>query len=176
MRYYLMTVLFFSFLGLHAADADSLSLYGRMRSNGTTAESGFFSLVYDNPAMKYVWHPSTLNELRAGGEYIHEEQPSLAEEGDGRYMGFVDVRSFIRKGNSSLWGEARYKNGKKTGRRWNETSDYLLLYPYVMGDTNPSNIISPEDMLIAKEAIPSVRRGLMVPISSIGMRIPVPKT
>lgn len=51
------------------------------------------------------------------------------------YMGFVDVRSFIRKGNSSLWGEARYKNGKKTGRRWNETSDYLLLYPYVMGDT-----------------------------------------
>lgn len=135
MRYYLMTVLFFSFLGLHAADADSLSLYGRMRSNGTTAESGFFSLVYDNPAMKYVWHPSTLNELRAGGEYIHEEQPSLAEEGDGRYMGFVDVRSFIRKGNSSLWGEARYKNGKKTGRRWNETSDYLLLYPYVMGDT-----------------------------------------
>lgn len=135
MRYYLMTVLFFSFLGLHAADADSLSLYGRMRSNGTMAESGFFSLVYDNPAMKYVWHPSTLNELRAGGEYIHEEQPSLAEEGDGRYMGFVDVRSFIRKGNSSLWGEARYKNGKKTGRRWNETSDYLLLYPYVMGDT-----------------------------------------
>ena len=119
MRYYLMTVLFFSFLGLHAADADSLSLYGRMRSNGTTAESGFFSLVYDNPAMKYVWHPSTLNELRAGGEYIHEEQPSLAEEGDGRYMGFVDVRSFIRKGNSRLWGEARYKNGKKKGRRWN---------------------------------------------------------
>lgn len=59
----------------------------------------------------------------------------MAEEGDGRYMGFVDVRSFIRKGNSSLWGEARYKNGKKTGRRWNETSDYLLLYPYVMGDT-----------------------------------------
>ena len=112
MRYYLMTVLFFSFLGLHAADADSLSLYGRMRSNGTTAESGFFSLVYDNPAMKYVWHPSTLNELRAGGEYIHEEQPSLAEEGDGRYMGFVDVRSFIRKGNSS--GE---KPAIRTGRK-----------------------------------------------------------
>lgn len=89
-----MTVLFFSFLGLHAADADSLSLYGRMRSNGTTAESGFFSLVYDNPAMKYVWHPSTLNELRAGGEYIHEEQPSLAEEGDGRIYGFCGCALF----------------------------------------------------------------------------------
>ncbi len=135
MRYYLMIVLFFSFSGLHAAEADSLPLSGRMRSNGTAAENGFFSLVYDNPAMKYVWHPSTLNELRAGGEYIHEEQPSLVEEGDGRYMGGVDVRSFIRKGSSSLWGEARYKNGKKTGRCWNETSDYLLLYPYVMGDT-----------------------------------------
>lgn len=135
MKYFFATALFFTCLGLSAANPDSLSLYGRMQANVRTAEDGFFSLVYNNPAMKYVWRLSTLNELRVGGEYIHEEIPSLIGEGDGRYMGFVDVHSFIRKGKSSLWGKARYKNGKKTGRCWNETSDYLLLYPYVMGDT-----------------------------------------
>lgn len=140
MKYFLVIITLFSACpGLRATDvvrtADSLSVYRRMQANATAAEDGFFSLVYSNPAMKYVWHPSTLNELRVGGEYLHEELPSLIGEGDGQYMGIVDVRSFIRKGKSSLWGEARYRNGKKTGRCWNETSDYLLLYPYVMGDT-----------------------------------------
>ena len=125
-----MTVLFFSFLGLHAADADSLSLYGRMRSNGTTAESGFFSLVYDNPAMKYVWHPSTLNELRAGGEYIHEEQPSLAEEGDGRYMvlwmcALLSVRGIAACGEKPAIRTGRKQDG--VGMRLRIICCYILM-------------------------------------------------
>ena len=126
--------------GVYAAD--SLSVQRRINANQSSAEKDFFSLVYTNPAMKFRQYTYTLNELRAGGEYRHEQQPFVIQEGNGRRMGLVDVNSFIRKGQSSLWGEARYVNGKKLGRNWNETSDYTLLYPYVMGDTVGGNLKS----------------------------------
>lgn len=33
-----------------------------------------------------------------------------------------------------IWGKAEYKNGKKLNVIWNETSDFLKLFPYVMAD------------------------------------------
>lgn len=135
MRGIVIIITLFSASCLSIYAADSISVRHRIQANQSSAEKDFFSLVYVNPAMKFRQHAYTLNELRAGGEYRHEQQPFVIQEGDGRQMGVVDVNSFIRKGQSSLWGEARYMNGKKMGRNWNETSDYALLYPYVMGDT-----------------------------------------
>ena len=117
------------------AQSPDRPIHERTIRNNSAIENEVFSLVYGNPAMRSLQHTNTLTTLQLNGEYKKEELPSIVQEGDGLRMGTVDVASFIRKKNSSLWGEAYYKNGKQLGKCWNETSDYALLYPYVMGDT-----------------------------------------
>lgn len=118
-----------------------ISILQRMVENQSDYRR-FFSLPYGNPAMKYGMYEYTLNEISAGGEYRHENQPLIIQTGDGYRYGLVDVKSFIRKKQSSMWGEASYRNGKQMNLKWNETSDYLLLYPYVIGDTIGGNLKS----------------------------------
>lgn len=120
---------------INAAKTDSLTVYDRVFANKSVIEDEFFSLVYTNPAMKYAKHAYTLNEILAGWEYQKEDRASVAQIGTGRSRGLINVDAFIQKGKSSLWGVARYLNGKQHGRTWSETSDYLVVYPYVMGDT-----------------------------------------
>ena len=130
--------------GVCAAQTQPRSIHERILSHSSAIEHDVFSLVYNNPAMKSLMHNSTLTTVQLNGEYKKEDLPSVVQEGDGLRMGTVDVQSFIRKKNNSLWGQAYYKNGKKLGRCWNETSDYALLYPYVMGDTIGGDLKSEE--------------------------------
>lgn len=37
--------------------------------------------------------------------------------------------------NSKTWGNAYFKKGKREKVEWNETSDYLMVYPYVVADS-----------------------------------------
>lgn len=120
---------------------DSVSVLQRITEN-KSVYANFFTLPYENPAMRYGMYRYTLNEISVGGEYRHEDEPLIMQTGDGYRYGAVDVKSFIRKNNSSMWGEASYRNGKQMNMQWNETSDYLLLYPYVMGDTVKGNLKS----------------------------------
>ena len=139
-KFSIILFLLFTFLESSAAKPDSLSVYDRTFANKSAIENGFFSLVYTNPAMKYAMHSYTLNEIHAGWEYNKEDKASIAQNGNGRSRGFIDVNAFIQKGKSSLWGDARYMNGKRHGRKFSETSDFLVVYPYVMGDTVGGNV------------------------------------
>lgn len=113
---------------------DSASILQRLLGNQSVSPN-FFLLPYDNPALKYGMYDYTLNEISAGGAYRHESEPLMLQTGDGYRYGHVGAKSFIRKERSRMWGNASYRNGKQTNVQWNETADYLLLYPYVMGDT-----------------------------------------
>ena len=104
-------------------------------TENSSVYTSFFSLPYNNPVMKYRMYDYTLNEVSVGGDYRNESLPIVVQMGDGFRYGFVDVNSFINKRKSSMWGKASYRNGIQKNVKWNETSDYLLLYPYVMGDT-----------------------------------------
>lgn len=128
------TLIILSLLGGFCT-AQGQSVFERKMAHSGAVENEVFALVYDNPAMKYLQHTTTLTELHLGGEYQKEDLPTVVQEGDGLRFGTVNVSSYIHKKNNSLWGQAYYKNGEKLGRCWNETSDYRLLYPYVMGDT-----------------------------------------
>lgn len=122
--------------------AQGQTVLERSLVNSSAVENEVFSLVYDNPAMKFQWHAATLTELYVGGEYQKEDLPTLVQEGDGLRFGTVNVSSYICNKKNRLWGQAYYKNGERLGRCWNETSDYKLLYPYVMGDTIGGNLKS----------------------------------
>ena len=120
--------------GTETAKKDSIYLLQRLLEN-QSVYAEFFTLPYGNPAMKYRMYDHTLNEISAGGEYRRESEPLIMQTGDGHRYGMVDVKSFICKDRSNMWGEANYRNGRQMNLKWNETSDYLLLYPYVTGDT-----------------------------------------
>lgn len=116
------------------AKSGSVPILERIIENQSTY-SVFFSLPYDNPTMRFKMYDYTLNEVAVKGEFRKESQPILMQIGDGYRYGSIDVNSFINKGNSSMWGKASYRNGTQENMKWNETSDYLLLYPYVVGDS-----------------------------------------
>ena len=114
---------------------DSMTVCRRLLLNKRAAIDDFAVWAFDNPAFKHVKYPVTLNEIKAGTVLRNEDLAAVQAEGNGQRTGLVEVKAFIRKRNQSLWGSARYEGGLKMGRKWSETSDYHLLYPYVMGDT-----------------------------------------
>ncbi len=65
-----------------------------------------------------------------------EDTPVLMQEGDGLQQGSFNAESFLRlDGRSSVDGGVSYQRGVKRNVLWNETSDFDLLYPYVMADS-----------------------------------------
>lgn len=101
---------------------------------GYSIEHQINILPYLNPANKYR-HGNPSTQIEAGGRISDMNKPLIIQEGDGDKVVFVDVHTFYNKDNYSFWGGAAYENGVKQNIRYNETSDFALLYPYVMGDT-----------------------------------------
>ena len=90
----------------------------------------------ENPALQNGLFRMSFSEIEVGGDYSHAAQPLLYQLGKGHLFGQVKARSYIRMSeNSAVWGNASYRTGKRQKQKWNSTSDFLLLYPYVMGDT-----------------------------------------
>lgn len=113
---------------------ESVHVFQRITDN-KSLYADFFSLSFDNPAMRYKKYDHSLTDVAAGGQFRDESEAVIMQRGEGYNLGFVDVKSFVVLENSSMWGGASYKNGKEKNWKWNETSDFLLLYPYVMGDS-----------------------------------------
>ena len=119
---------------LHADGRDSVPVLERV-DEYRTLRAGFHRLPYANPAMQWRRHARSLTEVEAGADLHRESRPAVMQQGDGHRLATVDVQSFANRPEGSLWGEAGYRNGTYTNLKWNETSDYDLLYPYVMGDS-----------------------------------------
>ena len=96
----------------------------------------FRQQVHANPAMQYFKHDYSLSTLSVLATGTSAKESRIATLGKGeRHFGF-EAESHVRlNGNSCIWGDASYLNGEKDEVKWNETSDFLLLYPYVMGDS-----------------------------------------
>ena len=91
--------------------------------------------VFSNPAMKSYQQRTLQTEVSVGYDYRHATTPIRLEQGTGHSRVFADVDAFLRKGKTTLWGEASYSNGSTRNIQFCETSDFELLYPYLMADT-----------------------------------------
>lgn len=70
-----------------------------------------------------------------------EDSAFLPQEGDGLRQGSFNASSFLRLDEkSAVEGSVSYQRGVKRNVVWNETSDYELLYPYVMADSVGGNL------------------------------------
>ena len=91
--------------------------------------------IFFNPAMKSYQDRALQTEVSVGYDYRHASTPIRLEQGTGHSRAFADVDAFLRKGKTTLWGEASYSNGSTRNIQFCETSDFELLYPYLMADT-----------------------------------------
>lgn len=89
-----------------------------------------------NPAFANTAYRSSYTELGLLADYAHRSKPFVREKGSGHLLGRAYVESYLRMGRRSVvWGGASYQAGLRRNIRYNATTDYDLLYPYVMGDT-----------------------------------------
>lgn len=89
-----------------------------------------------NPALHGFGYRSSFSELSMGIELQRQSQAFVLEKGKGYTLPYLKVKTYHHlNDHSSVWGEASYMTGKQHDIRWNSTSDYDLLQPYVLADT-----------------------------------------
>lgn len=84
-----------------------------------------------------------LVETSAGFLFRSEEEASLIQEGDGLSEGRIAADAFHRLSRSdAVKGGASYRRGMRRNVRWNSSSDFTLLSPYVTADSVGGNLQS----------------------------------
>lgn len=121
--------------GMAAAPADSVpDIFLRMTENARIVH-GVQPIALQNPASMSRHYKYTLNEIEARWNYAGSTRPPVLQAGSGYSKWEGSATAYIRKGKNDIWGSAGYENGTRRDVRFSETSDFGLLYPYVMADT-----------------------------------------
>lgn len=121
-------------LGIRTADAqDSLStsLLAEQLSPVTTLRDG----IYASPSLR-TWQRQ-YNYSQIGTSFRNNKQQLYQQqEGSGQQVLTIHTETWLRQNASTtLWGNATYHNRNLKKVRFNETSDYNLVYPYVTSDS-----------------------------------------
>ncbi len=89
-----------------------------------------------NPALHGMGYQPPFSQLELGINLQHQSQAFVPEKGNGYTLPHLKVSTFHPlNGRSTVWGEASYMTGKVHDIKWNSTSDYHLLQPYILADT-----------------------------------------
>ncbi len=92
--------------------------------------------MHRNPALYGVAYSRSYSEMALSYDYCNQSQAFVQQQGDGHTLGSLAVSSYLRMSErTTAWGAASYTTGQQRNIRWNSTSDYTLLAPYVMADT-----------------------------------------
>lgn len=89
-------------------------------------------LSNDNPSLH---SEDVSSEISAAYTSAPASAERIAQMGTGGRMITIEAKSFQQITSAdNVWGKARYTNRCTYDVRWNEVSDFLLVYPYVLGD------------------------------------------
>lgn len=116
------------------SDTASVDIQERVRHSLSYLQR-FAGAIYDNPAVQYDRNGYSLTDVALGGAYRKESDALFVQEGDGYDSFSFKADSYIRRPEFVLWGKASYENARVRNVYWNETSDWQLLYPYLMADS-----------------------------------------
>ncbi len=100
-----------------------------------SVHDNFRQNIFNNPAARFFKNSYSLTSIYFNGVKDNSSQNKIVQMGSGNsYWGLMASSEYIIDKNNHVWGEASYKKGTREDVRWNETSDFYLLYPYVMAD------------------------------------------
>jgi len=91
---------------------------------------------WQNPAIHGNSFLQPYSEVYVQMDYQHQTASFVQEKGKGFALPEAKVETFLKLNkNTSVWGAASYMTGKQYDVKWNSSSDYDLLNPYVLADT-----------------------------------------
>ena len=89
-----------------------------------------------NPAIHGAAYSASFSQLALGVDYQHQSEAFVQQLGSGYVLPYAGVDTYLRLSQSAaVWGSASYTAGIQKDVKWNSTSDYALLQPYVLADT-----------------------------------------
>ena len=89
-----------------------------------------------NPAIHGAAYSASFSQLALGVDYQHQSEAFVQQLGSGYTLPYAGVDTYLRLSQSTaVWGSASYMAGIQKDVKWNSTSDYELLQPYVLADT-----------------------------------------
>lgn len=92
--------------------------------------------TWSNPASYGRAFRFNHSELSLTADRENANVPFILEKGKGHKSIEAMATSYIRLSKyTTVWGSAAYLTGQTTGIRWNSTTDYDLLAPYLLADT-----------------------------------------
>ena len=111
---------------------DSLSAVQRSYARGEKLR-----LSEGASAAAYLFGPdASYTGAAASWSYAKDPAPLVREEGKGLSEGQIHITTLVRLDSlSAVRGRVRYVNGVKRDVLWNSSSDWSMIYPYIMADT-----------------------------------------
>lgn len=89
----------------------------------------------NNPAAMTEYLPFSVTTLYLEGDLSEAGQTLPAEIGEGTLIGSVNASSYRHIGNNTtVWGHAQFRAASIKDVVWNNSADYELVGPYVIGD------------------------------------------
>ena len=127
--------------GNESASPDSLSIIDR-EAIETVSSARMFESIYSNPAMTSLRRDNSYSSagLEWGYRTARDGQPYNPATGCSENHGAFSADTYLKHGNSTLSGFASYTTGKIRSMEWCETSDYEMVYPYIMADEAGGNL------------------------------------
>ena len=118
----------------------SLGLRASVADTALVEHTGLWQTVggeaRQNPALHGAAFSTSFSQLQAEASWQRQSEAFVMEKGRGFLLPSARVETFLRLSDrAAVWGQAAYTNGKKHGVKWNSTTDFDLLKPYVLADT-----------------------------------------
>lgn len=133
MKKYILVAILMHSMTLYSHALDTLAVeqihYDRYRTDRL-----FNGGVRLNPSLFFHSGNHSLSEVSIGGCY--EDGSLMLQQGDMKTGFTFNSNSFVLLNDKSrVWGAASYNNSLRRNVIYNNSSDFLLLYPYIMADS-----------------------------------------
>ncbi|MFR9165360.1 MAG: DUF6850 family outer membrane beta-barrel protein [Dysgonomonas sp.] len=136
------SILILLIVSINICAQDSISVIHRLQNN-LSPVTNFSAGFSHNPASTVYTMQASMSDLSIGYEKQTGEG-TLVQIGSEFESYAFRAESYAKIKNNHIWGKASYVNRNIDNIAWNESSDYLNIYPYVMADSVQSNNLRSE--------------------------------
>ena len=130
--------LFLFFISITFSYAQNNSLEKYLQNNFSTNQ--FFDSINTSIADQIISNKKNYTAL-SGRYYNTKENNNIQQKGNGLdHLSFHVTSNYSIDSTNYVWGNVFYKNGTRKNVKWNESSDYDKIFPYVMADSVGGNL------------------------------------
>ncbi|WP_333661043.1 DUF6850 family outer membrane beta-barrel protein [Chishuiella changwenlii] len=130
--------LFLFFISITFSHAQDNSLKNYLQNSFSTNQ--FFDSINTSIADQIISKKKNYTAL-SGMYYNSKENNAIQQKGNGLdHLSFHVTSNYSIDSMNYVWGNVFYKNGTRKNVKWNESSDYDKISPYVMADSVGGNL------------------------------------